>query len=166
MISDLPSLFEQIVIQLQDFPAPPEQYRPQENEPQIDSNSWVRIVSGFSGAGKTAWASQAATFSRHNCAYFDCSETPGEALALSLVRELAAKLAGAGSDAVRKILLPGATGVESLRQLDIYLKSEGLSPVVVLDNVHRVSAESLKRMVDVTSALKFVLLAQPLGTLP
>lgn len=166
VISDLPSLFEQIVIQLQDFPAPPEQYRPQENEPQIDSNSRVRIVSGFSGAGKTAWASQAATFSRHNCAYFDCSETPGEALALSLVRELAAKLAGAGSDAVRKILLPGATGVESLRQLDIYLKSEGLSPVVVLDNVHRVSAESLKRMVDVTSALKFVLLAQPLGTLP
>jgi hypothetical protein len=166
VISDLPSLLEQIVIQLQDFPAPPEQYRPQENEPQIDSKSRVRIVSGFSGAGKTAWASQAATFSSHNCAYFDCSETPGEALALSLVRELAAKLAGAGSDAVRKILLPGATGVESLRQLDIYFKNKSLSPIVVLDNVHRVSAESLKRMVDVTSALKFVLLAQPLGTLP
>lgn len=166
VIADLPTLFEQIVIQLQDFPAPPEQYRPQEGEPQIDSNSRVRIVSGFSGAGKTAWASQEATFSSHNCAYFDCSETPGEALALSLVRELAAKLAGAGSDAVRKILLPGATGVESLRQFDIYLKSEGLSPIVVLDNVHRVSAESLKRMVDATSALKFVLLAQPLGTLP
>lgn len=166
LIPYLPSLFDQIVIQLQDFPAPPEQYRPQDNEPQIDSSSRVRIVSGFSGAGKTAWASQAATFSSHNCAYFDCSETPGEALALSLVRELAAKLAGAGSDAVRKILLPGATGVESLRQLDIYLKSEGLSPIVVLDNVHRISAESLKLIVDVTSALKFVLLAQPLGTLP
>ncbi|PKB13819.1 SEC-C metal-binding domain-containing protein [Janthinobacterium sp. 64] len=165
-ITDLPSLFDQIIIQLQDFPAPPEQYRPQENEPQIDSNSRVRILSGFSGAGKTAWASQAATFSSHNCAYFDCSETPGEALALSLVRELAAKLAGAGSDAVRKILLPGATGVESLRQLDIYLKSSGLSPIVVLDNVHRISAESIKRMVDVTSALRFMLLAQPLGTLP
>lgn len=166
VIADLPSLFDQILIQLQDFPAPPEQYRPQENEPQIDSSCRVRIVSGFSGAGKTAWASQAATFSSHNCAYFDCSETPGEALAISLVRELAAKLAGVGSDAVRKVLLPGATGVESLRQLDIYLKREGLSPIVVLDNVHRVSAESLKRMADVTSALKFVLLAQPLGTLP
>jgi len=106
------------------------------------------------------------TFSSQNCAYFDCSETPGEALALSLVRDLAAKLAGAGRDALRKILLPGATGVESLRQLDIYLKSEGLSPIVVLDNVHRVSAERIKRMVDVTSALKFVFLAQPLGTLP
>ncbi|HZF84901.1 MAG TPA: SEC-C metal-binding domain-containing protein, partial [Burkholderiaceae bacterium] len=166
VIADLPSLFDQILIQLQDFPAPPDRYRPQENEPQLDASSRVRIISGFSGAGKTAWASQAATFSSHNCAYFDCSETPGEALAISLVRELAAKLAGAGSDAVRKVLLPGATGVESLRQLDIYLKREGLSPIVVLDNVHRVSAESLKRMADATSALKFVLLAQPLGTLP
>jgi hypothetical protein len=166
VIADLPSLFDQILIQLQDFPAPPEQYRPQENEPQLDSSFRVRIVSGFSGAGKTAWASQAATFSSQNCAYFDCSETPGEALALSLVRELAAKLAGAGSDAVRKILLPGATGVEALRQLDVYLKLDGLSPIVMLDNVHRVSAESLKRIVDVTSALKFVFLAQPLGTLP
>lgn len=165
VIAELSALFDQILIQLQDFPAPPEQYRPQENEPQLDSSSRVRIVTGFSGAGKTAWASQAATFSSHNCAYFDCSETPGEALALSLVRELAAKLAGAGPDSVRKVLLPGATGVESLRQLDIYLKHEGLSPIVVLDNVHRVSAESLKRMVDVTSALNFVLLAQPLGTL-
>lgn len=166
VIAELSSLFDQILIQLQDFPAPPEQYRPQEDEPQLDSSSRVRLVSGFSGAGKTAWASQAATYSSHNCAYFDCSETPGEALALSLVRELAAKLAGAGSDAVRRILLPGATGVEALRQLDTFLKSEGLSPIVVLDNVHRVSAESLKRMVDVTSTLKFVLLAQPLGTLP
>lgn len=165
LVADLPSLLDQILIQLQDFPAPPEHYRPQENEPQIDSSPRVRIVSGFSGAGKTAWASQVATLSRHNCAYFDCAETPGEALALSLVRELAAKLAGAGPDAVRKILLPGATGVESLRQLDLYLKREGLSPIVVLDNVHRVSAESLKRMIDVTSALRFVLLAQPLGTL-
>lgn len=164
--SDLPSLFDQIVIQLQDFPAPPEQYRPQENEPPIDSSSRVRIISGFSGAGKTAWASQAATFSSHNCAYFDCSETPGEALALSLVRELAAKLAGTGPDVVRRILLPGATGVESLRQLDIYLEGEGLSPTVVLDNVHRVSADSIKRMVDITSVLRFVFLAQPLGTLP
>src|SRR5690606_27628262 len=80
--------------------------------------------------------------------------------------ELAAKLVGADPDPMRRILLPGATGVESLRQLDIFLKSEGLSPIVVLDNVHCVSAESLKRMVDITSTLKFVLLAQPLGTLP
>ncbi len=165
VVEDLPALFDQILIQLQDFPAPPEHYRPQENEPQIESNSRLRIISGFSGAGKTAWASQTAAHSSQSCAYYDCSETPGEALALSLVRELAAKLAGAGSDAARKVLLPGATGVESLRQLDIYFKQQGLSPIVVLDNVHRVSAEALKRIADVTSALRLVLLAQPVGSL-
>ncbi|RYH61888.1 MAG: ATP-binding protein, partial [Alcaligenaceae bacterium] len=42
VITDLPSLFDQILVQLQDFPAPPEQYRPQENEPQIDSSSRIR----------------------------------------------------------------------------------------------------------------------------
>ena len=52
VIPELSSLFDQILIQLQDFPAPPEQYRPQENEPQLDSSSRIRIVSGFSGAGK------------------------------------------------------------------------------------------------------------------
>lgn len=36
LVADFPSLLDQILIQLQDFPAPPEQYRPQENEPQID----------------------------------------------------------------------------------------------------------------------------------
>lgn len=166
LIGDLPKLFDQILVQMQDFPAPPEQYRPQENEPQIHSGLRVRIISGFSGAGKTAWASQAATHSSQNCAYFDCSDTPGEALALSLVRELAAKPAGAGPDDVRKILLPGASGLDSLGQLDAYLKRQGLSPIVVLDNVHRVSADSLKRIVDATSTLQFVFLAQPLGSLP
>lgn len=165
VVADLLTLFDQILVQLQDFPAPPEHYRPQENEPQIESSSRVRIISGFSGAGKTAWASQATAYSSQSSAYYDCSETPGEALALSLVRELAAKLAGAGSDAARKVLLPGATGVESLRQLDIYLKQQGLSSIVVLDNVHRVSAEALKRIADATSALRLVLLAQPVGTL-
>ncbi|WP_313115050.1 AAA family ATPase [Stenotrophomonas indicatrix] len=168
VIAELPALFDQILVQLQDFPAPPEHYRPQENEPHIESCSRVRIISGFSGAGKTAWASQAATHIGQSCAYFDCSETPGEALALSLVRELAAKLAGAGagSDAARRVLLPGANGVESLRQLDIYLKQQGLSPIVVLDNVHRVPGDALKRIADVTSSLRLVLLAQPVGTLP
>lgn len=165
VVAELASLFDQILVQLQDFPAPPEHYRPQENEPQIESSSRVRIISGFSGAGKTAWASQTAAYSSQSCTYYDCSETPGEALALSLVRELAAKLAGAGSDVTRKVLLPGATGVESLRQLDIYLKQQGLSPIVVLDNVHRVPAEALKRIADVTSALQLTLLAQPVGTL-
>ena len=39
VISDLPVLFDQILVQLQDFPTVPEQYRPQENEPQIDNEN-------------------------------------------------------------------------------------------------------------------------------
>ena len=53
-VDDLHTLFEQLVIQLQQFPPPPDVYRPLENEPVLDSDTRVRIVSGFSGAGKTA----------------------------------------------------------------------------------------------------------------
>ncbi|MGN7919694.1 SEC-C metal-binding domain-containing protein [Lysobacter sp. 22409] len=160
----LSSLFEQLLIQLQDFPAPPNPYRPQANEPSIDSGVRVRIISGFSGAGKTAWASQAAAYSSHNCAYYDCSETPDEALAVSLVRELAVKLSGAHQEVTRTVLLPGVTGLESLRVLDVFLASRGLTPVVVLDNAHRIGAGSLQRIVNVTTALRFVLLCQPTGS--
>lgn len=163
-VQQLPSLFEQLLVQLQDFPAPPLPYRPQIDEPSIDSGARVRIISGFSGAGKTAWASQAATYASHNCAYYDCAETPGEALAVALVRELAAKLAGASPEAIKKVLLPGSTGLESLRALDVFLGREGLTPVVVLDNAHRVGAESLQRIVNVTTSLRFVLLCQPTGS--
>lgn len=57
---DLPALFEQLIVQLQDFPAPPTLYRPQRGEPSFVSDKRVRIICGLSGAGKTAWASQAA----------------------------------------------------------------------------------------------------------
>jgi len=164
--SDLPFLFEQLLVQLQDFPSPPLQYRPQADEPEIDSGARVRIISGFSGAGKTSWASQAATYSRHNCAYYDCAETPGEAIAPSLVRELAAKLVGASPEAVRRILMPGATGIESFRALDVHLGQIGLTSTVVLDNVHRVPAESIQRLVNASVHLRMVLLSQPVGSLP
>jgi len=49
---DLPSLFEQLVIQLQDFPAPPLRYRPQDQEPPLVSLQRVRLVVGFSGAAR------------------------------------------------------------------------------------------------------------------
>jgi hypothetical protein len=38
-VADLPSLFEQLVIQLQDFPGPPLRYRPQESEPALVSRN-------------------------------------------------------------------------------------------------------------------------------
>jgi hypothetical protein len=58
--SDLSAIFEQLVVRLQDFPEPPARYRPQENEPSLVTDDRVRVLVGLSGAGKTAWASQAA----------------------------------------------------------------------------------------------------------
>lgn len=46
--ADLPVLFEQLIIQLQDVPAPPLRYRPQEGEPGLVSDQRVRLVVGFS----------------------------------------------------------------------------------------------------------------------
>ena len=49
-VESLPDLFEQLLIQLQDFPSPPIHYRPQTDEPSLDADQRVRIICGFSGA--------------------------------------------------------------------------------------------------------------------
>lgn len=71
-ISELPDLFEQLIVQLQDFPTPPTSYRPQQNEPTIASEARVRIICGLSGAGKTTWAAHAAMHSLDACALLRC----------------------------------------------------------------------------------------------
>jgi hypothetical protein len=162
----LPSLFEQLLIQLQDFPSSPSPYRPQVGEPSLDAEQRVRIICGFSGAGKTAWASQAALHSSQTCTYFDVGDLPGPAIASSLVRELSAKLVETEPGALRRILLPGATGIESLRALDIHLRLRGIRSTLVLDNAHRVPANSLLAALGATTHLRFVLLCQPSGSIP
>jgi hypothetical protein len=49
---DLPGLFEQLLLQLQDFPSPPNPYRPQTNEPPLEMESRVRLVVDFRGQEK------------------------------------------------------------------------------------------------------------------
>lgn len=164
-IDDLPALFEQLVIQLQQFPSPPDLYRPQEDEPNLQSPERVRIVSGFSGAGKTAWAAEAALHTAGACAYFDVGDVPGPAIASSLVRELAAQWASHEAGALRRVLLPGATGIDTLRALDTYLANSGSDALVVLDNAHRVPVSDLRMLIDATRHLKFVMLAQPAVTI-
>jgi hypothetical protein len=68
---ELPDLFEQLAVQLQDFPAPPLRYRSQAEEPDLTSDARVRLITGFSGAGKTMWVAQAAQHSTAALAYFD-----------------------------------------------------------------------------------------------
>jgi hypothetical protein len=158
---DLPALFEQLIVQLQDFPGPPPLYRPQQLEPSLTSDERVRIVCGLSGAGKTAWAAQAAIHSTQLCAYYDTGDLPGPALASTLVRELAAKFAMPDRDGLRKILLPGASGYEALRTFDTFLKQQGASVLLVLDNAHRVPVENLRDVLNATTCIRFVLLCQP-----
>lgn len=107
--AELPELFEQLAIQLQDFPAPPLTYRTQEGEPPLTSTSQVRIVTGYSGAGKTAWVAQAAIHTTSPVAYFDVSDTPGQALASPLARDLAGRLFGGQDGGLGDILLPGSS---------------------------------------------------------
>lgn len=158
---DLPALFEQLVVQLQDFPAPPAFYRPQKLEPSLTSDERVRIICGLSGAGKTAWAAQAALHCSQPCAYYDTGDLPGPALASTLVRELAAKFATTDRDGLRKILLPGASGYEALRTFDTYLDQQGTALLLVLDNAHRVPLENLRDVLNATKCIHFVLVCQP-----
>ncbi|MEE4482213.1 AAA family ATPase [Serratia ficaria] len=158
---DLPALFEQLIVQLQDFPAPPALYRQQKEEPSLTSDERIRILCGLSGAGKTAWAAQAALHSTEQCAYYDTGDLPGPALASTLVRELAAKFTARDKDGLRKILLPAASGFEVLRTFDTYLKQQGAPLLLVLDNAHRLPAENLRDVLNATTHIRFVLLCQP-----
>jgi hypothetical protein len=157
---ELTDLFEQLAMQLQDFPAPPPRYRSQEGEPELTSDARVRAITGFSGAGKTMWVAQAAQQSTAALAYFDVGDTPGPAIAIPLARELAARFFGSGGG-LGKLLLPGATGTEMLRAIGLRLQADKIDATIVIDNAHRVPAENLRTLVQQTPHAHFIFLAQP-----
>lgn len=159
--ADLPALFEQLVIQLQDFPAPPLRYHPQEGEPSLVSDQRVRLVVGFSGAGKTSWVSQAALHTADRLAYYDVADVAGPALASAVSRELAARIFVTRGGKLGEILLPGASGIEILLAIGRHLAEDNLSATVVLDNAHRVPASDLAALTNASDTIAFVLLAQP-----
>lgn len=161
IVKDLPTLFEQLVIQLQDFPAPPLRYRPQDQEPPLVTTHRVRLVTGFSGAGKTSWVSQTALHASDRLAYYDVADVSGPALASSVARELAARLFGKAGGKLGEILLPGATGTEILFAIGRHLAESDLTATLVLDNAHRVPATDLVSLIGASPQLHFVLLAQP-----
>jgi hypothetical protein len=160
-VADLSSLFEQLVIQLQDFPAPPLRYRPQSNEPSLSSNQRVRLIVGFSGAGKTSWVSQTSLHATDRLAYYDVADISGPALASAVARELAARIYGSRGGKLGEILLPGASGTEILFAIGHQLAEDQLTATVVLDNAHRDPAADLVSLVSASEHLRFVLLAQP-----
>lgn len=159
-VEGLPALFEQLVIELQDFPAPPPVYRPQSHEPDLVTEAPLRVITGFSGAGKTAWAAQAAQHSEAELSYFDVGDLPGLAVAIPLARELAARHFGSGGG-LGQILLPGSTGLEMLHALALRLQSQGIKPAVVVDNAHRVPSENLREIIRQATGVRFIFLCQP-----
>ncbi|MEZ2873933.1 SEC-C metal-binding domain-containing protein [Pseudomonas lundensis] len=159
--SELPSLFEQLIVQLQDFPTPPASYRPQQNEPTFISDERVRIICGLSGAGKTTWAAHAALLGPEPCTYYDVGDLPGPAIASSLVRELASKYSKRDPECIRQILLPGASGYEAIRTFDRFMEQSGAPLVVVIDNAHRIPVANLRDLLNATRHIRFILLCQP-----
>ncbi|ATB26898.1 SEC-C domain-containing protein [Melittangium boletus] len=158
---ELTGLFEQIVIQLQDFPAPPSVYRAQADEPTLLADAPLRLIAGYSGAGKTAWVSQAALHTVGDLAYYDLREVPGPSLASGLSRDLAARIYGASGGRLGEVLLPGASGLEILKGLARRLVSEGRKLTVVLDNAHGPQPSDVEAAVRAAPGLNFVLLCQP-----
>jgi len=159
--SELPGLFEQLIVQLQDFPTPPDSYRPQQNEPSLTSEERVRIICGMAGAGKTTWAAHAALHSPEPCAYYDVGDLPGPAIASSLVRELASKYSKRDPECIRQILLPGASGYEAMRAFDRFMEQSETPLVVVVDNAHRIPVANLRDLLNATRQIRLILLCQP-----
>jgi hypothetical protein len=158
---DLSDLFEQIFNQMQEFPSPLDNYQSQIDEPDFYCDERVRLICGFSGAGKTSWAAQTAIYSCDLNVYFDVGDMPSSSLCATLVREVSAKLVTQNIDELKRILYPGASGIDSLMLLDRHLKKENRHLVIVIDNSHRLLFESLKDLLNATRFIKFILLCQP-----
>ena len=160
-VAGLPQLFEQLVIQLQDFPVPPLRYRPQDQEPALVSDKRVRLIVGFSGAGKTSWVSQSAQHTTDALAYFNVTDVPSTAIISTVARELAARLFGGPGGKIGEILLPGATGTQILFLIGKRLAESQTRATLVVDNAHRVSDADIRALIEATPHLHYVLLAQP-----
>jgi hypothetical protein len=163
---ELPDLFEQLVVQMQELPAPPLHYRAQMDEPPLLTGDRVRILAGLSGAGKTAWVAEAVVHSATPVTYLDVVETPGAALASAVAREVAARMFGRRGSRLGEVLFTGASGLDTLGALSVKLGEEGLQAHVVIDNAHRVPAADLRSIVDRARHLSFLLICQPSAETP
>lgn len=157
----LPVLLEQLVVQLQDFPDPPESYRPQRDEPDLVTDDRVRLIVGFSGAGKTAWASQSAIHCPDPVAYIDIGEMPAASVAPDVARELAARFLGGRAERFGGAVFADQSGLNVLRATDRLLTEQGLRVQIILDNAHRVDAAVIRTLVDAAPGIRFLCLAQP-----
>ncbi len=162
-VGELPSLFEQIIAQLQAFPAPPEVYRPHADEPPFATEQPVRLIVGPPGSGKSAWAAVAGQSLGHDAAYVDFAQSSAHEPIGAVAREIAARWFAGDQEVLIALAAPSLGAAETLRMLAARLREKGATISVFLDNAQRVDADLLARVcgsVD-TSALRFVVLAQP-----
>jgi len=158
-------MLEQFVQQVHEFPAPPLNYRPQDNEPSLTTDAPIRLIVGFSGAGKTSWAAQAALADAQPRAYFDVADLPSSSVARALARELAARWLGDNPNGRQAVASEALSGVEALRLVTSSLKTQQQAHTVVLDNAHRLQVEDTRAIAAALENLRLVFLAQPTADL-
>lgn len=157
----LHELFEQVVGQLQSFPPEPPSYREHMDEPAYVSSATARLIVGHSGSGKSVWASRLAFHSPDPVVYFDAALSEEVAVTSSLARELAARLILETGGRPGGLFLPGASGFETLAALNSYATKRAFSPIVVIDNAHRIFPEVLVRTKEVAAAFRWIFICQP-----
>lgn len=153
---NLANIFEQLVVQLQEFPDITEEYKPQSNGDNIIQDERISLVVGFSGAGKTTWASWYVLHTTCSPIYFNVGDLPGETIAGSLAREIAARFLSSADIAT----LPASSAFEMLTAINSTVDTRK-SPLIVIDNVHRIDIEEVRQITMACSNFKFILLAQP-----
>jgi len=156
----LQPLLEQLVAQLQSLPEPLEDYHSQENEPVYQSGDRVRLITGFSGSGKTSWVDELGTHTASPLLYFDVAGMPSAGVPAALAREMAAFVLAEDSPERQQILLPGVSGVQSLRVIDLFISVHVQDMTIVLDNGHRISDDILVETVRSMASAKWIVLAQ------
>lgn len=159
-VTELPDLFELITLQFQRFPQAPVPFRELEREPSVTSRDRVRVVVGHSGSGKSSWAAEANRHVADSVAYFDMGDVPSDGVTTALARELAARFMIRG-ETLATMLAPGVAGLDALRVLDGAIGISAAPRLVVIDNAHRISPETIAAAVNATQSLRWMILAQP-----
>lgn len=153
----LPRLCEQFVEELQAFPQLPAIYWSHVGEPKLLSDAPVRLIVGFSGAGKTTWAAHAAAHCPHPITYFDAAGMPTASVPGALARELAARhLSGPDAET-----LPAGDGIDVLRAVHAALSDAQINVAVVIDNVHQLEAENVRLLANALPTARMILLGHP-----
>lgn len=156
---------EQFAHQFHDFPTPPLNYRPHDHEPDLLSSSHLRVLSGFSGAGKTTWAAQHALLSDAPLAYFDVADLPSASVPSALARDLAARWLSNNVEALQAVTRGALSGTEALQAVERARPAGQLACTLVIDNAHRLAASDFRLIADSLRRVPLVLLAQPTSEL-